>query len=156
MGFELYGMRIKFFILKGKSDYPSIHVRFWDSKRIDQKSNTGLKVYRSHWSPKKERVRSNTVDAKSKDFVNTELEALSRSIADNYIIESNSRQNIGTSWLRTQIEKHFGNIENPDNSHKSLYFMDWVQRYIDEAPEKLYRGKPISLKNYTTLPNNIQ
>ncbi len=114
-------------------------------------------MYRSHWSPKKERVRS-VVDAKSKDFVNTELEALSRSIADNYIIESNSRQNIGTSWLRTQIEKHFGNIENPDNSHK-VYFMDWVQRYIDEAPEKLYRGKPISLRtiqHYQTTFNKVK
>ncbi|MEP2968367.1 tyrosine-type recombinase/integrase, partial [Nonlabens ulvanivorans] len=150
-------MRVKYFILKGKSEYPSIHVRFWDSNRIDQKTKTGLNVHRSHWNPNKQRVRS-IVDSKTKDFINNQLEVLSRFICDNYIIEVNSRKHISKQWLKSQVELHFGNVTDVDDSHK-VYFLDWVQRYIDEAPEKLYRGKPISsrtIQHYSTTLNKLK
>uniref|UniRef100_UPI00374C99EF hypothetical protein n=1 Tax=Flavobacterium sp. TaxID=239 RepID=UPI00374C99EF len=43
-------MKIRYFIIKGKSELSSIYVRFWDSNRIDQKSRTGLTVKFNEWS----------------------------------------------------------------------------------------------------------
>lgn len=150
-------MRVKYFILKGKSDYPSIHVRFWDSNRIDQKTKTGLKVYRDHWNPNRERVRTK-VDSRAKDFINNSLEHLSRHIADEYIIDSNSKIYISTNWLKGKVETYFGNYQKKSDLHKQ-YFVEWIERYTDNAKDKLYRGKCISertIKHYKTTIKKIK
>ncbi|WP_304016478.1 tyrosine-type recombinase/integrase [Nonlabens dokdonensis] len=149
-------MRIKFFILNGKSDYPSIHVRIWDSKRIDQKTKTGLKVNRNDWNPKKERVRLRS-DSPTKDFINTNLEQLSRKLADTYIMDYNGRKHISSSWLKEQVQNHFGHIEDEKLGYK-IYFTDWIDKYIKDSDDKLYRGKPISertIQDYKTTWNKL-
>ena len=149
-------MRVKYFILNGKSDYPSIHVRFWDSKRIDQKTKTGLKVNRLDWNPKKERVRLRS-NSKTKDFINNNLEELHRTLADSYIMDYNGRKHISSSWLKEQVQNHFGHVEDDDLEYK-IYFTNWIDRYIKNSKDKLYRGKPISertIQDYKTTWNKL-
>ena len=149
-------MRVKFFILNGKSEYPSIHVRFWDSKRIDQKTKTGLKVNRQDWNPKKERVRLRST-SRTKDFINNQLEELTRNLADSYIMDYNGRKHISSSWLKEQVQNHFGHVEDRKLGYK-IYFTDWIDKYIKDSNDKLYRGKPIStrtIQDYKTTLNKL-
>ena len=74
-------MKVRFFVIKSKTDLTSIHVRFWDSNRIDQKTKTGLIVKFSNWSPTKEQVKSIDITPE-KDLINSTVRKI-----ENYLVE---------------------------------------------------------------------
>ena len=80
-------MNLKFFTVEGKSKYTSIHVRFWDSKRIDQKTKTGISVSPDDWSSSKQRLKPKATTT-NKDFINHQLEQIERYVIDKYNLES--------------------------------------------------------------------
>ncbi|MGB5981417.1 MAG: tyrosine-type recombinase/integrase [Nonlabens sp.] len=71
------------------------------------------------------------------------MNLLERKITDCYILDYNSKKYISRNWLKAQVQEFFGRASTKDESYK-IFFLDWVTKYIDEAKNKLYRGKPIS------------
>lgn len=148
-------MKVRFFITKGKNELCSIYVRFWDSNRIDQKSRTGFSVKFNDWSKTKEEVK-NSVTTTQKDFTNSNLRNLKNHLLDQYNHDYNSQQNINEIWLKEKIKKFFGRADK-DELYK-IYFTDWVQKYIDNSPQRLYKGNPISprtIQHHTTAKNKL-
>ena len=149
-------MNLKFFIIKGKNKNCSIHVRFWDSKRIDQKAKTGLSVFADDWSEVKQRLKSKVTSTK-KDFYNNQLEQLERHIFDNYNYDYNSKKYISASWLKETINSFFGRVTTDENY--KIYFVDWVTQFVKNAPKRMHNGKPITdrtIKNYTSALNKLK
>lgn len=148
-------MKVKFFVVKGKSEYSQIHMRFWDSNRIDQKSKTGLIIPYIYWSEVKEKVKLNST-FKQKDFVNENLRKLKDFVTESYLVDFNTKVNIDKTWLKGKIEKFFGRANN-DELYK-IYFKEWIDKFIDEAPKRLHKGKPIAKRTiqfYKTGKNKI-
>ena len=143
-------MKINFNIAKSKSENSNIYVRFTDSNRIDQKTKTNLFVKYDKWSLKKQQVK-NTIDSNDKDKINNTLRKI-----ENYLIEqfnnySIEQKHINDTWLKEQINNFFGRSEKSE-LHK-VYFVDWIQKFIDECPKNLYKGEPIkkrTIQHYTT------
>jgi integrase len=149
-------MNLKFFIVEGKSKYTSIHVRFWDSKRIDQKTKTGISVSPDDWSSSKQRLKPKATTT-NKDFINHQLEQIERYVIDKYNFEYNSKKYISPKWLKETVENFFGRVTETNN-HK-IYFVDWVELFVKNAPKRIYNGKPITdrtIKNYTTTLNKLK
>lgn len=149
-------MNLKFFIVKSKNKYTTIHVRFWDSKRIDQKSKTGLTVHADEWSETKQRVKPKSI-SKNKDFINNQLDLIERHIFDSYNIDYNSKKYISEKWLKETIQNFFGRVE--ENENYKIYFVKWVERFVDNAPSRIYNGKPLAartIQNYTSTLNKLK
>lgn len=149
-------MRIKYSIVKGKSEVCSIYVRFWDSKRIDQRSRTGLSTHFKDWSNTKEQIK-NTVTAENKDFINSKLRALSSFLLDQYNVDFNSGIHIGNNWLKEKVKKFFGRVDSTELY--KFYFVDWVSKFINECPNRLYQGSPIkkrTIQHYTTTKYKLE
>lgn len=143
-------MKVRFFVVKSKSEPCSIYVRFWDSNRIDQKTKTGLSVNSKEWSSAKEQVKNSTT-AENKDFINSKLRNLNNFLIDEYNLDFNSQKFIGKSWLKEKVKSFFGRADKTE-LHK-IYFVDWVQKYINESPNRLYKGEPIkkrTIQHYIT------
>lgn len=149
-------MNLKYFIIKGKNKNCSIYVRFWDSKRIDQKTKTGLSVLIDDWSETKQRLKPKATSQK-RDFFNHQLEQLERHIFDNYNFDYNSRKYISNLWLKETVNSFFGRV-TADENYK-IYFVEWITVFIKDAHKRIYKGRPISertIKNYTTTLNKLK
>jgi len=149
-------LNVKYFIVKGKNKYTSVYVRFWDSKRIDQKTRTGIGVQFNDWSASKERIKAKT-HILNKDFLNNQLEGLERYIFDSYNTDYNNRKYISSKWLKETVQRFFGRVETNDD-HK-IFFIDWIKIFIDDAHKILHNGKPIkarSINNYKTTLNKLK
>lgn len=143
-------MKVRFFVSKGKNPLVSIHVRFWDSKRIDQKARTGLVVLYDNWNDNKQQVRQKA-DVKQKDFINEHLRELKVYTVNKYNIDYNTNKYIGKSWLKDVVNEYF-NRASEDELYK-VYFIDWVRVFVDNAPKRLHKGKPIAkrtIQHYKT------
>ena len=149
-------MKVRYFVIKGKNQYTPIYIRFWNGRQFDQKAKTGLTVNFEHWNNTKQQVKPKA-DETQKDFINNNLRDLEKYTIENYNIEYNSKQHIGKDWLKTKIDLFFGRTK-VDEQYK-IYFLDWVQKFIDEAPIRLYKGKPISkrtIQHYTTTLHKLK
>lgn len=149
-------MNLKFFIIKGKKKYSSIYVRFWDSKRIDQKTRTGIGTPFSDWSEAKQRIKVR-VDANNTPELNDKLELLERHIYDTYNLDYNNKAYISSDWLKKTVENYFGRVEKED-SHK-IYFVDWIELFNKTAHKRMSNGSLIksnTIKNYTSTYNKLK
>lgn len=148
-------MTIKYFVVKGKSKYLSIHVRFIDSKRIDQKTKTGISVKYNDWSEKKQRLKLKAT-SKNIDFINNQLNDLEDFLFDKYNLDYNSQNYISKTWLKESVASFFNRV-NEDQLYK-VYFTDWVKKFCEEAHKRLHNGKPIkprSITNYLAAYNKL-
>lgn len=148
-------MNLKYFIIKGKNKNCSVYIRFWDSTRIDQKTTTGISVFYEEWSEKKQRLKlkSSTTQV---DFINNQLNTLERFIFDSYNYDFNNRGYISKTWLKEKVNLYFMRV--PINENYKIYFLDWIEKFIENAPKRMYKGSSLSLrtlKNYTTVRNKI-
>ena len=148
-------MKVRFFILKQKNPYSQIYVRFWSGRKFDFKTSTGMRVAYKDWSEKDEKVK-NKVTATDKDFINNKLLELKAFIIESFNIEHNSGEIIGKEWLKNKINVFFGRVDM--SKPESVYFLDWIKKFIENAPKRLNRGKPISpntIKKYVTTYNKL-
>ena len=148
-------MNLKFYIKKSKSATSSIYVRFWDSNRTDLTAVTGLSIKFNEWSETKQQVKL-SVTSENKDFINSKLRDLETYIFEQYNIDYNSQQHINKDWLKEKIKNFFGRA-NKDELHK-IYFANWVQKFIDESPTRLYQGEPVkkrTIQHYVTTKNKL-
>ncbi|MDO7173451.1 tyrosine-type recombinase/integrase [Mariniflexile sp. AS56] len=148
-------MNLKYFIVKGKKKYLSIYVRFWDSKRIDQKTRTGISVLYSDWSESKQRLKIKATTT-NVDYINNKLNNLEVFVIDKYNKDYSNKKHISSTWLKDCVTNFFGRVEG-DEEHKA-YLVPWVKKFVKEAPDRLHKGKQIkarSVKNYTTTLNKL-
>ena len=148
-------MKVRYFILKQKNPYSQIYVRFWNGRIYDSKTSTGLKVLYNDWSIKNESVKLKTTST-TKDFINGKLADLRKHLVDSYNVEYNSGLPIGKEWLKTKVSNFFNRVD--ESKPELTYFIDWIKIFIETAPKRLYKGKPISqstLKKYTTTLNTL-
>lgn len=143
-------MRVNFFVVKSKSEHTNIYVRFADSKRIDQKTKIGISVKYNNWSKVKQQIKNNT-DTPEKDKINTTLRKIENFLFEQYNIYNIEQKHISDSWLKEQIKNFFGRADKKELH--TVYFVDWIQKYIDESPIRLYQGQPVkkrTIQHYTT------
>ena len=143
-------MNVSFFTVKGKNDVTSIYIRFADSKRFDKKTSTGLSVKFDDWSKTKQQVK-NTSNNSQKDFINTKLRELKNFVFEQYNFDYNSQNFIADNWLKEKITSFFGRAEL--NQLHKIYFIDWVQKFIDDCDVRMFKGKLIekrTIQHYQT------
>ncbi len=143
-------MKVNFFIIKSKSETSNIYVRFTDSKRNDQKTKTDLFVKFSNWSKIKQQVKNNT-DTPERDKINTTLRNIENYLLEQHNTDTIEQKFIGKTWLKEQIKNFFGRADK--NELHKIYFIDWIQKFIDESPIRLYQGEPVkkrTIQHYVT------
>lgn len=149
-------MRVRFFVIKSKTELSSIYVRFWDSNRIDQKTKTGLTVKYSNWSESKKQVKNNILTPE-KDLINDTIRKLENFLIEQYNTDYINQKTTNKNWLKEKIKTFFGKADK-EELYK-IYFTDWVQKYIDECPTRLYKGEPVkkrTIQHYTTTRYKLE
>jgi integrase len=149
-------VNVKYFIVKGKKKYLSVYVRFWDSNRVDQKAKTGFSVLFNDWSEKKQRIKIKATTT-NVDFINDKLNNLELFLIDRYNHDYNNKQYISKTWLKDSVFDFFGRVN--ENEEYKAYLIPWVEKFVKEAPNRIYRGKPIkprSVKNYKSALNKLK
>lgn len=148
-------MKVRYFILKQKNPYSQIYIRFWNGRQFDFKTSTGMRVAYKDWSEKDEKVK-NKVEATDKDFINSKLLELRAFIIESFNTEYNNGEIIGKDWLKGKVNVFFGRVDM--SKPESVYFLDWIKKFIDNAPKRLNKGKPIkqnTIKKYITTYNKL-
>ncbi len=148
-------MKVLFFIKKRKNPYSKIYVRLWESKKYDFTTSTGLQIKFDYWDNRNEKVK-NKVEALDKDFINSKLLELKKNVIENFNLDYNSEKSISNDWLKTKVDNFFNRVD--ESKPELTYFIDWIKVFIETAPKRLYKGKPISqstLKKYTTTLNTL-
>lgn len=148
-------MKVRYFILKQKNPYSQIYIRFWNGRQFDFKASTGMRVAYKDWSEKDEKVK-NKVEATDKDFINGKLLELRAFIIESFNTEYNNGEIIGKDWLKGKVNIFFGRVDM--SKPESVYFLDWIKKFIDNAPKRLNKGKPIksnTIKKYITTYNKL-
>ncbi|TNJ41345.1 tyrosine-type recombinase/integrase [Tamlana fucoidanivorans] len=135
----------------------SIYVRFWDSKRIDQKTKTGISVIYNDWSERKQRIKVKPTKDNDADYLNNNLDELEKFVIRKYNRNFSSGEFISKTWLKETVKEFHGRVDS--NEEHKAYLVSWVEKFVTEAPSRLYRGKqikPRSVKNYTTTLNKLK
>ncbi|MCT3899449.1 tyrosine-type recombinase/integrase [Elizabethkingia anophelis] len=148
-------MKVMYFIKKRQNPISKIYMRLWESKKYDFTTSTGLQINYNYWDFKNEKVK-NKVDALDKDFVNTKLLELKTFIIEKYNIEYNSGEVIGKDWLKMKVNHFFNRVD--DSQPEKIFFTKWIEKFVNNAPNKLYRGKKLSPRTilaYTTMLNHV-
>ena len=149
-------MKVRYFVLKQKNPYSQIYIRFWNGRKYDFKTSTGLQVQFKDWNEKDEKVR-NKVTATDKDFINSKLLELKAFVIENFNTEYNTGQIIGKEWLKTKVKSFFNRVD--DTKPEKIYFIAWIYEFIKTAPKRLNKGKPISERTilaYKSILNNFK
>ncbi|WKS95889.1 phage integrase SAM-like domain-containing protein [Riemerella columbina] len=148
-------MKVLFFIKKRKNPISKIYIRLWESKKIDLTTSTGVQINYNYWDSKNEKVK-NKVEAIDKDFINTKLLELKKYITETYNIEFNSEITINAEWLKKKVAIFFNRVD--DSQPEKVYFVEWVKKFVENAPNKLNRGKKLSPRTilaYQTMLNHL-
>jgi integrase len=143
------------FILKGKNNPTNVICRINPTKLIDYSCATGIWVKREDWNEKQQQVKLKATNT-NKDLINSKLKELETSILDKWVFDNLNKNNISKNWLKDVVFKFFGKATT--NELYKIYFVDWIKRYIDESPKRLYKGKTISnrtIQHYQTTVNKL-
>lgn len=149
-------MNLKYFIVKGKKKYLSVYVRFWDSKRIDQKTRTGISVVYDDWSERKQQVKVKPTSNNNADYLNSRLKELEDFVVNKYNFDCTNKKATTNTWLKDTVSDFFGRVN--ENEEYKVYLVAWADKFVKEAPNRLHNGKQIksrSVKNYTTTLNKL-
>ena len=149
-------MKVNFFIIKSKSETSNIYVRFTDSKRNDQKAKTDIFVKFTNWSKVKQQVKNNT-DTPERDKINATLRNIENYIIEQHNTDTIDKKFISSTWLKEQIKNFFGRADKKELH--TIYFVDWIKKFIDESPIRLYQGEPVkkkTIQHYTTTKYKLE
>lgn len=144
------------FILKGKNNPTNIICRFKPAQIYDFSNSTGLWIKREDWNDKKQEMRFKSTN-QNKDLINSKLKELESAILDKWTLDDLSKDNISRSWLKDVVQAFFGKTSSKE-MHK-VYFIDWIEKFIEQAPKRLFKGKLLSPKTilqYSTTLNKLK
>lgn len=148
--YNFISMKITFYIIKGKSEKSNIYARIQASTPLDRRGSLGIFVKHSNWSKVKQRVKNN-VDTPERDQINDTLRKLETYITEQFNLDTIQKKFISSTWLKEQIKNFFGRADKKELH--TIYFVDWIQKFIDESPLRLYKGEPVkkrTIQHYTT------
>ena len=129
-------MNVRFYITKQKYPYTTIHIRFWHGRKYDFKASTELTVKYEDWNADKEIVR-NKVTSQDKDFINTTFANLRQFTIEVFNTEYKSGLPIFISWLKNIVSAFFNRVD--ESKPDQTYFTDWITKFIETAPKRLYK-----------------
>jgi integrase len=144
------------FILKNKNNPTKIYCRFKPSQIYDFTSVTPLVINREDWNPRQQQIRQKS-ESKNKDLVNKTLKKLESKIIDDWLMDTIEKKNISNDWLKNIVKNFFGQT-HVDELYK-IYFLAWIQKFIDESSKRIYKGKsisPLTIKQYQTTLNKLK
>ena len=131
------------FILKGTNDPTKIICRFKPNQIHDFSHTTIYFVKREDWNKKQQRIKQNAT-TQNRDLINSKLRELENIIIDSWNLDLINKSNITKTWLKIVIDTNLGRIIK--NETYKVYYTDWIENFITDAPKRLYNGKPISPK----------
>ncbi len=131
------------FILKGSNNPTKIICRFKPTQINDFEVTTTYFVKREDWNKIQQQIKQNAT-TQNKDLINSKLRELENLIIDRWNFDSINKSNIAKNWLKIIIDSSLGKVVK-NETHK-IYYSDWIKIFVDEAPKRLYNGKPISPK----------
>lgn len=144
------------FIIKGKNNPTNIICRFKPTQIYDFTCTTGIWVNREDWNITKQQIKLKAL-TQNKDLINSKLKELESVILDAWTKDNLNKENISKDWLKDVIFSFFGKTKT-DKLHKT-YFVDWVQKFTEESPKRLHKGKPITektIQNYKIVLHRLQ
>lgn len=144
------------FIIKGKNNPTNIICRFKPTQIYDFTCTTGIWVNREDWNIAKQQVKLKAF-TQNKDLINSKLKELESVILDTWTRDNLNKENISKNWLKDVVFSFFGKTKT-DKLYKT-YFVDWVQKFTDESPKRIYKGKPITektIQNYKIVLIRLQ
>lgn len=77
-------------------------------------------------------------------MINAKLRELESAIIDQWNYDIINKANITKNWLKNVIEVFSGKVTK--NEMHKVYFVNWIDLFIENAPKRLHKGKAISLK----------
>ncbi|MCX7551551.1 tyrosine-type recombinase/integrase [Xanthomarina sp. F2636L] len=108
------------------------------------------------WSEKKQRLKIKATTT-NVDFINDKLNNLELFLFDKYNNDYNNKKHISKAWLKNSVFDFFGRVDK--NDEYKAYLVSWVEKFVKDAPNRLYRGKlikPRSVKNYNGALNKLK
>ncbi|WP_395065200.1 phage integrase SAM-like domain-containing protein [Flavobacterium sp.] len=142
-------------VLKGKNNPTNIYCRFKPTQINDFICTTGIWIKREDWNEKNQQIKLKSNNT-NKDLINTKLRELERVVLDKWISDTLNKKNISKNWLKDVVNTFFG--KSTTNELYKIYFIEWIEKFIEEAPKRLYKGNPISSKTiqqYSTTLNKL-
>ncbi|MGJ1191814.1 tyrosine-type recombinase/integrase [Sphingobacterium siyangense] len=143
------------FILKGTNNPTNIIVRFKPTQSNDFSCSTGLWIDRYEWNEQKQQLKQRATTT-NKDLINNTLKELESLILDKWTKVYINKAPISKTWLKDVVNVFFG--RSKDNELSKIYFTDWVNDFMENAPKRLYKGKeikPQTIKTYKTAYNKL-
>jgi integrase len=146
------------YLVKAKKFYSNILLRFKDGRRFDFTVSTDIKVDPKNWSSSKQKIKI-IAENRSKDEINNQLNKLKDFIIDEFNLDNMKGVYIDTNWLKKKISVFF-NRPNTERDIDTVYFIPFVERFIEMAPSRIIKGKnqPVSkgtITKYTTTKNKL-
>uniref|UniRef100_UPI004049EFCE tyrosine-type recombinase/integrase n=1 Tax=Flavobacterium sp. TaxID=239 RepID=UPI004049EFCE len=144
------------FILKGTNNPTNIICRFKPNQLNDFSCATGYWINRNEWQKSSQRLKQKATST-NKDLINSKLNELQNLILDTWMRDSINKSNISKDWLKDIISAFSGRVKI--NELHKIYFTDWIQKFIDDSPKRLYKGAPIAprtIKHYITTLRKIE
>jgi len=144
------------FILKGTNSPTNIICRFKPTQNNDFSCATGIWVNRLEWNETKQQIKQKATTT-NKDLINSKLKELEGFILDRWTNDVLNKQNISKEWLKDILNIFFGRAN--DSELYKVYFVDWVQKFINDSAKRLYKGKPIAkrtIQHYNTTLYKLQ
>lgn len=144
------------YILKGSNNPTNIICRFKPTQQNDFSCTTGIWVNRNEWNDTKQQIKQKATTT-NKDLINSKLKELEGFVMDKWTNDTLNKQNISKDWLKSVLNVFFGRAKS-DELYK-VYFVDWVQKFIDDSPKRLYKGEPVAkrtIQHYKTTLYKLQ
>ncbi len=144
------------FVLKNSNNPTTINCRFRPNPEHDFTCATILFVHREDWNTKQQQVKFKS-ENKNKDLINATLKKLEVKVLEKWLHDIVSNNHIGKTWLKDIVSDFFGKTKKEELHN--YYFVDWVQKFVDESHKRIYKGKiisPLTVKQYKTTLNKLK
>ncbi|OYU82469.1 MAG: integrase [Flavobacterium sp. BFFFF2] len=129
--------------MKGTNSPTKIICRFKPTQTNDFTYTLDIAINRNDWNTQQQQVKQKA-NTTNKDLINSKLKELEGVILDKWVNDSLHKKNISKNWLKDIINTFFGKATNEEQY--KIYFVDWISKFIEEAPKRLHKGKSISFK----------
>lgn len=143
------------FLIKGSGNPTSIYVRLGVDRTTRPQVKTGFTINPKQWSKTKGLPIDKDANTKK---IKQELTRLESSLIESLNTSQSEGETINSKWLKKCVSKTFNREKHEED--KSNLVTDYLDRIIELAPTKIYRGKvglsPNRIKGYQTTKSLIE
>lgn len=144
--------------IRGTGETAGIKIRF-KSGKFDYEFSTGIKVNRSHWSNKQQRVK-NLIEASYREKVNKKLNGLRTYVMNSYYDAGVSNIAITKLWL-TKTVSDFLDKPLTKGDESKYFFTPFIEKFIKDARTPYNRNSKIriserTISTYTTTLSRVK